>query len=893
MYTQCPDCQTAFRVTAKVLQQAGGRVRCGGCGNPFSAIDHLSEELPGSVRSHPHSDDTKKRDSAIDDFEEKSRTLLETLDELAGNDKIHIEDTGVEWRVLEDVQALTESGNNLSTADADEASDQDSGVVQQLDDTTATEAEPRYDDNTPLPDDEYLPPVSAADKSETVHESEDAVDFAAQEANIELGDNEEWARLLLEEEERENNDPARDDASLIAQLEAAAQSQFDEDSALLPELTAELADKMEEVAAGADGSGSGSGRIPLEVEEELAAIHSELATTSMPNEVAVESLTDIDTQFNLQAEAMGLDISRNEAIEEMPANDEIADNVAAADQGESDDSSIADLDLRKTDLHMSSPPVLDSSVITADSVTNDEELLLFDENHEFAVVGDEAATGEIRRDESMDEGNAGTGIDNLTLEVVDEPALGPTSPSDEDIEDASTGDSQHKSIMQLDDDRPDQVASTPKDDVDDVSTSQLQLAAEAPANTTLDASSEINQTDDDSEFEAERLDTDDSEEEVSEAEVSNANDLAAEDLAADEFDDDELSPEEEADIVEKLRESTGAFQQQIAAAQEALDSGDVDEYGDSDNAAEAAPLEFGDNSDRAEVAGLDAVDANVAVNHEDHAVADPTEEELSINEEIDQELMRATQTGDLLSQTMIQAGIDPDALDPENIETIVMEGDFVHGSFDLEDSLSGEHEEVAQFDDPGFLADTYMMNKGQVRGGRRKSDPVGFGTIAAIVLLGLLLIAQYIHSSRESLAAYGAFHQTIGPVYRAFGNPITPIWDVKGWQFKTTRGSTDEDQQVLTISSQISNQSDNALPYPLVHVSLTDRWEEIIGSKVLEPSEYLAGDLDPRRPVAPGDMFTAVAVIKSPAADATGFKLNVCYREMPGTVRCATEDFKN
>ena len=40
--------------------------------------------------------------------------------------------------------------------------------------------------------------------------------------------------------------------------------------------------------------------------------------------------------------------------------------------------------------------------------------------------------------------------------------------------------------------------------------------------------------------------------------------------------------------------------------------------------------------------------------------------------------------------------------------------------------------------------------------------------------------------------------------------------------------------------------------YPLVHVSLTDRFEEIIGSRVLDPAEYLSGDADPRRAIAAG-----------------------------------------
>jgi hypothetical protein len=78
-----------------------------------------------------------------------------------------------------------------------------------------------------------------------------------------------------------------------------------------------------------------------------------------------------------------------------------------------------------------------------------------------------------------------------------------------------------------------------------------------------------------------------------------------------------------------------------------------------------------------------------------------------------------------------------------------------------------------------------------------------------------------------------------------------------------------------------------------LHVSLTDRWEEIIGSKVLEPAEYLAEGTDPAGRVDPGENFTALIRVEEPAPEATGFKLNVCYPESGGRVRCATEDFRD
>jgi hypothetical protein len=103
---------------------------------------------------------------------------------------------------------------------------------------------------------------------------------------------------------------------------------------------------------------------------------------------------------------------------------------------------------------------------------------------------------------------------------------------------------------------------------------------------------------------------------------------------------------------------------------------------------------------------------------------------------------------------------------------------------------------------------------------------------------------------------------------------------------------TVENNEVLTIYSRVGNKSDKALPYPLVRLSLTDRFEDIIGSRVLEPVEYLAENADPRKPVPPGNTFNAVISIESPSEEATGFKLNVCYRLASGQLRCAIEDFR-
>lgn len=46
MYTQCPHCDTLFRIELATLKTALGKVRCGQCGQIFNGLRYLSEALP-------------------------------------------------------------------------------------------------------------------------------------------------------------------------------------------------------------------------------------------------------------------------------------------------------------------------------------------------------------------------------------------------------------------------------------------------------------------------------------------------------------------------------------------------------------------------------------------------------------------------------------------------------------------------------------------------------------------------------------------------------------------------------------------------------------------------------------------------------------------------------
>jgi predicted Zn finger-like uncharacterized protein len=53
LYTRCPNCDTAFRVTTQQLQASGGQVRCGHCQKIFDAFATLTAQEPRIASEDP------------------------------------------------------------------------------------------------------------------------------------------------------------------------------------------------------------------------------------------------------------------------------------------------------------------------------------------------------------------------------------------------------------------------------------------------------------------------------------------------------------------------------------------------------------------------------------------------------------------------------------------------------------------------------------------------------------------------------------------------------------------------------------------------------------------------------------------------------------------------
>lgn len=273
-----------------------------------------------------------------------------------------------------------------------------------------------------------------------------------------------------------------------------------------------------------------------------------------------------------------------------------------------------------------------------------------------------------------------------------------------------------------------------------------------------------------------------------------------------------------------------------------------------------------------------------------HHVPPPTEEEITINRLIDQDLLRLSEEHRDLAATG-SGRKEP----PPHVETIIMEGAFVRSSLEADEPGAGEQVAPEHADTAGDvldLRDTYVRTRGREREANRRAVGAGrYAAAAGVVALAVLLGAQVVHAYRETLATYGAFGDSLVSFYAAAGTPITPEWDPNAWQFQETRGSTDAADSALTISSTLANASGQALPYPLLHVALTDRYEEVIASQLLEARQYLEIRAANGR-VAPGGKLKASITIAPLAPQAAGFKLNVCYPLDAAEVRCATGAFK-
>jgi hypothetical protein len=91
----------------------------------------------------------------------------------------------------------------------------------------------------------------------------------------------------------------------------------------------------------------------------------------------------------------------------------------------------------------------------------------------------------------------------------------------------------------------------------------------------------------------------------------------------------------------------------------------------------------------------------------------------------------------------------------------------------------------------------------------------------------------------------------------------------------------------LRVRASILNSAAQSQPYPLLRVTLADRFGKSIGARDFAPSEYLGKPT--ARLLTPGERVDATLEILDPGKNAEGFEIDVCLRGVDQRISCAND----
>jgi Protein of unknown function (DUF3426) len=132
----------------------------------------------------------------------------------------------------------------------------------------------------------------------------------------------------------------------------------------------------------------------------------------------------------------------------------------------------------------------------------------------------------------------------------------------------------------------------------------------------------------------------------------------------------------------------------------------------------------------------------------------------------------------------------------------------------------------------------------------------------------------------------------IGKIYGGLGVKLSPHWDLNAYEVRQWGAAAEPgDSGTLRVRASVFNSSRHAQPYPLLRLTLQDRFGGTVGSRDLEPREYLPVVPAGNELLGAGQRVDADIAIVDPGKDAVGFEIDVCLRDAT-YLKCATEQPK-
>src|SRR5688572_26313233 len=155
MLTQCPNCQTTFRVTTEILRVADGQVRCGRCQTQFDALERLIDEneaapeqsvrtardrMPAAMSRASPRDIEVEEPAAQEDITLEGRHIeisgrYRLPDSVRGEPQMR-EETVEEWVEIDDIEDAVQEPKVIEV-DEEDLVDEDLVIAERIDEAEA------------------------------------------------------------------------------------------------------------------------------------------------------------------------------------------------------------------------------------------------------------------------------------------------------------------------------------------------------------------------------------------------------------------------------------------------------------------------------------------------------------------------------------------------------------------------------------------------------------------------------------------------------------------------------------------------------------------------------------------------------------------------------------
>jgi predicted Zn finger-like uncharacterized protein len=158
----------------------------------------------------------------------------------------------------------------------------------------------------------------------------------------------------------------------------------------------------------------------------------------------------------------------------------------------------------------------------------------------------------------------------------------------------------------------------------------------------------------------------------------------------------------------------------------------------------------------------------------------------------------------------------------------------------------------------------------------------------AAAAAALLLLVQFVHHNREWLIAHAPLGGSLRAVYLKMGAPVATPANLAAYQLRQWGVTGDPaGDGTLRLRASILNTAAQLEPFPLLRVTLANRFGSSLGTRDFEASEYLGKPT--ARLLAPGERVDATLDILDPGNSAEGFEIDVCLRSGDRKISCAND----